>query len=411
MPYRLELDSLWMALQPIVDLESGRVVGHEVLVRGAPDSPWPQPEALAAQARREGREQQLELRCRALALRAGRDLLPADQRLFVNVDMRYAVLPIDNVAPPMEPRRVAIEISERQPILDNPRALDAIHRWRRHGYAIVLDDYGTGYASLGTLLAIQPDIIKVDRRIVADVDSNPRHHRALVSLLELARDLGTEVIAEGIETKEEMRSLRAMGVVLGQGFLLGRPAPQPGGACPAGLMRETTPPTGVRDIPARDPASAEAFHQALLGAIGQGVYYVDRRRTILHWNAAAEAITGFGAADVVGRNCMVSRLGHLSATGVPLCYGACPLVHTMADGLPREETLWIRHKGGHRIAASVRTTPVLDSERRIIGAVEVFTPAATLDAEGRPPDRAVAGCGNVRRDGEVEGPTLRAAAR
>ena len=368
----VDLDMLWMALQPIMDLGSGRVVGHEALVRGTHGSPWTEPEQLAAQARAEDREQDLERHCRTLAFHCGQTHIPVDQRLFLNVDLRHADMPIDPADSGMAPRRVAIEISERQPILDDAHALETILSWRHQGYAIVLDDYGTGYASLGTLLAIQPDLIKVDRSIVAAVDRDLHHRRAMEALLGLARDLGIEVVAEGIETLGELRALREMGVPLGQGFLLGRPTPRAAGFNTVSLSVATAAAAPRPPAPAGEVA--HPFHEALFHLLDRGVYYVDRHCTILNWNAAAEAITGFRAPEVVGRNCIHSQLGHLSVDGLPLCHGVCPLVHTMADGKPRRGIIWIRHKQGHVVAASVCTSPVRDASQGIIGAVEVFEP-------------------------------------
>jgi PAS domain S-box-containing protein len=369
-----------MSLQPIVDLESGWVVGHEALVRGPAGSAWESPAALAQRARDEGCEPELEARCRRLALEAGRRL-PLHQRLFINVDLRYGGA-LDMSGDPWDARRLAIEVSERQSLLEDPAGLERLQAWRSQGYTLVLDDYGTGHASLGALLALQPDCIKVDRFIISGVDREPRRQRALAALLEMTRDLGIALVAEGIETEAELRTLRAMGVLWGQGFLLARPSGHVQLRCRAELLRQTAPPQ--RRAPAPPcPLPAGTFHEALFSGLRDGVYYVDRRRTILRWNPAAEAITGFPAQELVGRRCMRSGLGHRDRAGRPLCAADCPLVHTMADGAPRSEVITLRHRQGHRIPVRVDTIPVRGPDGQIAGAVEVFRPLP--DDPVRPP--------------------------
>lgn len=387
---RLDLESLWMALQPIMDLDDGRVLGHEVLVRGAPDSPWRSPAELSAQAAREGRERELEARCRSLGLQTGAECSADDQRLFLNVDLRHAGLGLEAPPPSLPPGRVVLEICEGQSLLEDATALAVIDRWRREGYLIALDDYGSGYAGLGTLLAIQPHVIKIDRSIAQAVDHDARHQRAVAGLVALARDLGIEVVAEGVETREQLAVLRSLGVVRGQGFLLGRPERHPAAACPSELLQATAPPQGAPTWApvATDGVSAEverAFQQAVTEAVGHGVYYVDRRRTILRWNSSAESITGYRATEMVGRQCMRSGLAHLNAAGLPLCHGPCPLIRTMADGNPRSDLVWIRHREGHLVPANVRTSPILDEGRRVVGAVEVFL-VEDAEVAGPPPE-------------------------
>ncbi len=367
------LDTLRMALQPIVDLRTGQVTGHEALVRGPTATEWPTPDAIFRTARSRGQERQLEETCRRLAFAAGRLKLPDDQRLFLNVDMRHEDLPLDPDGGLTPPEQVAIEISERLDFLNNPRALENLRRWRDAGYMIVLDDYGTGYSSLGTLLAVQPDMVKLDRYIVGSLDRDRQRRTAVEAVLRLATDLGIAVIAEGVETMGELRALRKIGVHYGQGFLLGRPEPDPApSACPV-VLREGA----IRGAPpaseaAADPGSVYLFHETLFGACREGVYYVDRRRTILRWNGAAEKISGYDASEVIGRRCLDHVLDHVDECGVPLCYGACPLVHAMADGLPRRAVVLLRHKLGHRERVSVLAIPVRNAEDRVLGAVEIF---------------------------------------
>ena len=221
------LDTLWMALQPIVDLRTGQVIGHEALVRGPAGSQWEAPDEIVRRARRGRQGRQLEEACKRLALTTGRQALDGDQLLFMNVDLRYDMWPTDADGNEVHPDRLAIEVSEQQEVLGHPHAVERLHRWREAGHRIILDDFDTGHSSLGMVLAIQPDMIKIDRSLVGGLDTNPRRRIVIEACLGLMKKLGIAVIAEGIETVEELRVLGEVGAEYGQGFLLGLPAAHP----------------------------------------------------------------------------------------------------------------------------------------------------------------------------------------
>ena len=122
----------------------------------------------------------------------------------------------------------------------------------------------------------------------------------------------------------------------------------------------------------------DAFHKTIIDNIADGVYYVDRQRTITYWNHGAERLTGYLASDVVGRHCFANLLSHVDAAGTALCHAGCPLAQTIADGSVREAEIWLRHRAGHRRPVRVRTAPVFGSDGSIVGAVEVFDDASRL---------------------------------
>ncbi|HKK33740.1 MAG TPA: diguanylate cyclase [Desulfomicrobiaceae bacterium] len=118
---------------------------------------------------------------------------------------------------------------------------------------------------------------------------------------------------------------------------------------------------------------SDAFYKTLLENLYDGVYYVDLEQRITFWNAAAERITGFSAAEVVGKKCSNNILRHVNAQGTELCVHGCPLHGTLEDGKDREIEVYLHHKKGFRVPVSVRITPIRDSAGQIIGAVEIFT--------------------------------------
>jgi len=113
--------------------------------------------------------------------------------------------------------------------------------------------------------------------------------------------------------------------------------------------------------------------EKLLDSLFDGVYFVDLNRQITYWNAAAERITGFSKAEVIGRSCADNLLRHIDATGCELCLDGCPLAATMQDSKTREAGVFLHHALGHRVPVSVRTSPVRNDAGEIIGAVEIFS--------------------------------------
>lgn len=140
-------------------------------------------------------------------------------------------------------------------------------------------------------------------------------------------------------------------------------------------------PAGPLDTAPVEPA--EGFERAVIEQLYDGVYYVDRARRIRYWNAGAERLSGYQASAVVGQFCYQNLLNHVDATGRQLCRSGCPLSATMRDGEPRDAKVFLRHREGHRVAVSVRTSPVRDREGEIIGAVEIFSDSADLSTARR----------------------------
>jgi len=118
------------------------------------------------------------------------------------------------------------------------------------------------------------------------------------------------------------------------------------------------------------------LHKKLLDQLNTGIYIVDRERRILYWNGGAERITGYLAHEVAGQFCHGDLLVHCDEEGSVLCGTRCPLKNVIDDGRPRECTVFLRHRYGHRVPVRVRSSPIRDGQGTIIGAVEVFDPAS-----------------------------------
>ncbi len=124
-------------------------------------------------------------------------------------------------------------------------------------------------------------------------------------------------------------------------------------------------------MPEQEPLSPPA-PEALLEAMGEAVYAVDRDRRITFWNTAAERLTGYSASEVVGRSCADNLLHHVDDQGTRLCRTGCPLLATIDDGQTREARIFLRRRDGHHLPVAVRAEALCSSQGAIVGAVEVF---------------------------------------
>ncbi len=115
------------------------------------------------------------------------------------------------------------------------------------------------------------------------------------------------------------------------------------------------------------------FYKDIIDNLYDGVYFVNRERVITYWNKGAERITGYTSDQVIGSSCKDNLLNHVTADGVVLCQGNCPLVACMEDGSAREAEVFLHHADGHRVPVRVRTAPLRDGQGNVIGAVETFS--------------------------------------
>jgi EAL domain-containing protein (putative c-di-GMP-specific phosphodiesterase class I) len=120
-------------------------------------------------------------------------------------------------------QHIIIEITERTVVEDYDRLLDALAPLRRAGIRIAVDNVGAGFASMRHVLILRPELIKIDRSIISGIDSDTWQHVFGAAMVAFAGETGSAVIAEGIETPEELAAVTALGMFAGQGYLLGSP--------------------------------------------------------------------------------------------------------------------------------------------------------------------------------------------
>lgn len=213
---------LTMALQPIVRLSDLVVVGYEALARFPLDydlstSRW------FEDAAQSGLSVELELAAAAGALARLGDV-PENEYLAINVSPETACsAPLEALVAGHDMRRLVLEITEHTAVEDYGRLADCLADFQQRGLRIAVDDAGAGFASLRHVLRLAPDIIKLDMTLVREVDTRPRMQSLISALLTFADGTRAEIIAEGVETESQLRTLKALGVQYGQGYHLGRP--------------------------------------------------------------------------------------------------------------------------------------------------------------------------------------------
>ena len=217
----LEPGFLETVFQPIVDIRTGRHVGLEALTRvGVVGREQPAPWFAEAEAVGLGRE--LETHAAEAAL-SHLDLIPDDCFLAVNLSpSSMNGWCVDDAG---RCDRIVIEITEHARVDDYAELERALADARAAGLRVAVDDVGAGFASLRHILNLGPDFIKIDRSLTRDVHTDRSRRALAAALVALSAELGSMAVAEGIETREELDALRALGVHCGQGFYIARPQP------------------------------------------------------------------------------------------------------------------------------------------------------------------------------------------
>lgn len=221
--------------QPIVNLRTGQTLGYEALVRGPRGATLRRPGQMFAAAHKAEMVAWFDIACMdqcfAQAARMGINR-GKPKLLFVNIDAGgLAYLHLHDRSLSMrarehgiDPASVVIEITERQTLSDFPRLLQFVAHLREEGFRIAVDDAGAGYSSLSTIAQLRPDFVKIDHTLIRGMDSIGSHRALLEALTQYARHIGTALLAEGMETREEVATLIDLGVPYGQGYYLGKPA-------------------------------------------------------------------------------------------------------------------------------------------------------------------------------------------
>lgn len=225
-------ESIETVFQPIIRFEDNKIIGYEALSRGPEGTEYENPYLLFDAAAEADILFELDRLCRKKALLNAKSISPM-YRLFINClpsavhdpEFKDAYLKSFLNEVKIAPSNIVLEITEREAIENYDLFKEAVSYYSGLGFAIAVDDTGTGYSGLETLFELKPDFIKIDISIVRAIDKNIVKQELARALIALAKELNSTVIAEGVETEDELNTLKKIGIPIGQGFLFARPGP------------------------------------------------------------------------------------------------------------------------------------------------------------------------------------------
>jgi EAL domain-containing protein (putative c-di-GMP-specific phosphodiesterase class I) len=232
----LEHRGLETWFQPIFDGEAATVFGHECLARAhhPGDGTLISPARMIDWARRENLLFMFDRVCRETHIeRAAASAFGSDHLFLINFlpsviyepqfCLRTTVQALERTG--LRADQIVFEVVESEAIEDHDHLRKILAYYRENGFRFALDDVGSGYSGLSLMADLDPDLIKIDRALVGRADHCEGHAEVCRAIVNLARSRGSQVLAEGVETESQWAFMRALGVDLVQGFLLGRPGP------------------------------------------------------------------------------------------------------------------------------------------------------------------------------------------
>lgn len=232
--YIIDNKQIKTVFQPIISLRDGSILGHEALSRITCESEIKNADMLFSVAGECKRLWELELLCRTMALEAAYKFMvpPYSKKLFINVNpntmhdenfrkgftreflMQYEIAP----------HNVIFEITERNVITDMEGFMATIDHYKGQDYRIAIDDAGAGYSGLNLISDVNPNYIKLDMKLIRDINTDSLKFALVKGMVELSKASNISLIAEGIETYEELDTLVNLGVQYGQGYLIQMPS-------------------------------------------------------------------------------------------------------------------------------------------------------------------------------------------
>ena len=227
-------NGLTPVFQPIASLHDCSVNAFEALIRGPQGTSLHGPDALFASAAAEGLRYQLEVEALLVAVAHWADAAHPG-RLFLNISADLLVRLWQEIGlvqlvsalgeTPVKRRRLVFELTEHERVSDIDALARAVADLRTAGLHFALDDFGDGHSSLRLWAQIKPDLVKIDKYFIRNLAGSPDRLQTIRALLQIAEVFGTQLVAEGIETVDDLRIVRDLGISFGQGYLLGRPSP------------------------------------------------------------------------------------------------------------------------------------------------------------------------------------------
>ncbi|MEH7250114.1 EAL domain-containing protein [Neobacillus niacini] len=229
-------ESLNTFFQPILKLNSGETIGYEALNRPAANNLFSDTEIFYDFVGQTNQVFFFECFCRNLSLKRFIERYKVNQQdqtslIFINIhphvllDSTYhsgeTLQLLSGLG--IEPKQVVFELTEKSAVTDFKLFEQVLSNYREQGFRIAIDDVGSGYNSLKTLIYLKPEFIKLDKALIQHIDQNKEQQQLVKLIIDYAKQSSTEIIAEGIERIEDLAFLCEQGVHYGQGYALGQP--------------------------------------------------------------------------------------------------------------------------------------------------------------------------------------------
>ncbi len=225
----LRLKKIKTVYQPIVDLATKQIGGYEALTRTLDDNFFSDPALLFSMARQASRVKELDKLCVDCALKTGQGIV-ADKKLFLNLNHETLLdsglmKTLFSERGVIDFKSIVIEITEQSILRSFEKMRDALLELKEQGVSVAIDDVGGGAVSLRDVALLRPDYIKFDRSLIRQIDTNITKQQIVLSMILFAKGIRAKTTAEGIETREELETVKMCGVDLVQGYFLARPGP------------------------------------------------------------------------------------------------------------------------------------------------------------------------------------------
>ncbi|MDD2896671.1 MAG: EAL domain-containing protein [Aliarcobacter sp.] len=228
----IENHSLTAHFQPIVDMKTNEIFAYEALTRGVlPNGELMYPDDLFSKSARNDMDFTLDRMCREIALKTTA-VKKIDAKVFINFiptsiyDPAFCLASTVKWAKQLDfdPKNIVFEVVETQKVKDKEHLKTILNYYMEKGFLIALDDVGEGYSSLNMIIDIKPDIIKVDRNIIENIETDKMKQSIYKALRTICVDNNIKILAEGVETPYELEKIKEIGVDYAQGYYFAKPS-------------------------------------------------------------------------------------------------------------------------------------------------------------------------------------------
>ncbi len=232
----LKKGNLITYFQPIVRLADNTIFGYECLLRGrSTDGSMIPPYRILEAANSMDLMFYVDRAARETAVRSASQYHLDNRKVFINFipttiyDPAYCLRTTLELSRELgfNSRNLVFEVVESYKVTDLDHLKKILDYYRDQGFKTALDDVGSGFSNLNTLIRLHPDYLKVDMDLIRNIDTDLKKQSVFKALLNVGKEMGTTILAEGIETKGELEYLQSSGTELGQGYFFARPAPEP----------------------------------------------------------------------------------------------------------------------------------------------------------------------------------------